>query len=41
MRYNEVLTDREVENGRVLVCNGFPVGGDVVIDFDLDFKAHK
>ncbi len=33
MRYNEVLTDREVENGRVLICNGFPVGGDVVIDF--------
>ena len=34
MKYNEVLTDREVSNGRVLVCNGFPVGGDVVVKFD-------
>ena len=34
MLYNEVLTDREVEEGRVLVCNGFPIGGDAVIEFD-------
>jgi len=34
MKYNEVLTDREVEKGRVLICNGFPVGGDVRIEFD-------
>jgi ring-1,2-phenylacetyl-CoA epoxidase subunit PaaE len=34
MKYNEVLTDREVNNGRVLVCNGFPVGGDAVVSFD-------
>lgn len=34
MKYNEVLTDREVEKGRVLICNGFPVGGDVAIQYD-------
>ncbi|MBY0434471.1 MAG: ferredoxin--NADP reductase [Cyclobacteriaceae bacterium] len=34
MRYNEVLTDKEVALGRVLVCNSFPVGGDVEIKFD-------
>ena len=34
MKYNEVLTDREMEKGRVLICNGFPIGGDVTIDFD-------
>jgi ring-1,2-phenylacetyl-CoA epoxidase subunit PaaE len=33
MRYNEVLTDREVANGRVLVCQSFPVGGDVTIEY--------
>lgn len=33
MRYNEVLTDREVERGRVLVCQAFPVGGDVTIEY--------
>ena len=33
MRYNEVLTDREVERGRVLVCQSFPVGGDVTIEY--------
>lgn len=31
MAYNEVLTDREVEEGRVLVCQGYAVGGDVEI----------
>lgn len=34
MKYNEVLTDREIEKGRVLICNGFPVGGDVAIEYD-------
>lgn len=34
MRYNEVLTDREVEKGRVLVCQSFPVGGDITIDYN-------
>jgi len=33
MRYNEVLTDREVDGGRVLVCQAFPVGGDVTIEY--------
>ncbi len=31
MAYNEVLTDDEVAKGRVLVCQAFPVGGDVEI----------
>ncbi len=34
MRYNEVLTDREVEQGRVLICQSFPVGGDVTIEYE-------
>jgi ferredoxin-NADP reductase len=29
MAYNEVLTDKEVAAGRVLICQGFPIGGDV------------
>ena len=33
MAYNEVLTDEEVEKGRVLVCQGFPVDGDAEISF--------
>lgn len=33
MAYNEVLTDDEVQKGRVLVCQAFPVGGDVEIVF--------
>jgi ring-1,2-phenylacetyl-CoA epoxidase subunit PaaE len=33
MAYNEVLTDDEVEKGRTLVCQGYPVGGDAVIEF--------
>ena len=32
--YNEVLLDRELENGRILTCTGYPYGkGDVVIEF--------
>ena len=31
MSYNEVLTDRELADGRILTCTGFPVGGDVVL----------
>src|SRR5262249_19149882 len=34
MAYNEVLVDREIEKGRVLTCQGFPVGGDAEIRFD-------
>ncbi|HET6226001.1 MAG TPA: 2Fe-2S iron-sulfur cluster-binding protein [Bacteroidia bacterium] len=33
MAYNEVLTDEEVKKGRVLTCQGFPVGGDAEIIF--------
>ncbi|UZJ63770.1 iron-sulfur cluster-binding domain-containing protein [Sphingobacterium sp. KU25419] len=32
MSYNEVLTDREVENGRILLCTGHPIEADTVID---------
>jgi len=32
MSYNEVLTAKDLENGRVLTCTGYPVGGDVVIE---------
>ena len=31
--YNEVLTDRELDQGLVLTCQGFPVGGDVELEF--------
>lgn len=34
MKFNEVLTDREVNDGRVLLCNGFPFGGDAVVRID-------
>jgi ferredoxin-NADP reductase len=30
--YNEVLTDKELDNGLVLTCVGFPVGGDVRLE---------
>ncbi|MEO6406659.1 MAG: ferredoxin--NADP reductase [Ferruginibacter sp.] len=33
MAYNEVLTNDEVEAGRALICQSFPVGGDVIIEF--------
>ncbi|RYZ17678.1 MAG: ferredoxin--NADP reductase, partial [Sphingobacteriales bacterium] len=31
--YNEVLTDRELNQGLVLTCQGFPVGGDVRLEY--------
>jgi ring-1,2-phenylacetyl-CoA epoxidase subunit PaaE len=31
MQYNEVLTDRETENGRVLLCTAHPVGDGVKV----------
>lgn len=31
--YNEVLTDRELQQGLVLTCQGFPVGGDVALEY--------
>lgn len=33
MAYNEILTDDELAKGRVLVCQGYPVEGDVEIVF--------
>jgi ferredoxin-NADP reductase len=32
---NEVLTDKELEQGLVLTCVGHPVGGDVVLEIGL------
>lgn len=32
--YNEVLTDRELSQGLVLTCQGFPVDGDVVLEYE-------
>lgn len=34
MAYNEVLTDNEVMQGRILTCQSFAVGGDAEISFD-------
>lgn len=34
MAYNEVLTDDEIAKGRVLVCQAYPIGGDVVIEYE-------
>ena len=33
MAYNEVLTDEEIEKGRVLICQAFPIDGDVAIKY--------
>ncbi|MBZ4187318.1 flavin reductase family protein [Niabella beijingensis] len=33
MAYNEVLTEEEVAAGRVLTCQGYPVGGDAIVVF--------
>jgi ferredoxin-NADP reductase len=34
MYYNEVLVERELNEGRILTCTGYAVGGDVEINFD-------
>ena len=34
MSNNEVLTDRDLARGLVLTCTGYPVGGDVALNFD-------
>jgi ring-1,2-phenylacetyl-CoA epoxidase subunit PaaE len=33
MAYNEVLTDEEIRNGKVLTCQGYPVEGDIALIF--------
>ncbi len=32
MSYNEILTEKEIAQGKVLTCVGYPVGGDVVLE---------
>ena len=34
MSNNEVLTARELARGLVLTCTGYPVGGDIALNFD-------
>lgn len=33
MAYNEILVDEEIAKGRILTCQGYPVGGDAEIHF--------
>ncbi len=35
MSYNEVLTPKDLESGKVLTCTGYPVDGDVVLDLNV------
>jgi len=32
--YNEVLTDKELNEGLVLTCQGFPIGGDIELEYE-------
>jgi ring-1,2-phenylacetyl-CoA epoxidase subunit PaaE len=34
MKYNEVLTEEDTRKKRVLTCTGYPVYGDVELNFD-------
>jgi ferredoxin-NADP reductase len=34
MKYNEVLTEQDIKEGMVLTCTGYPVYGNVELDFD-------
>ena len=33
MAYNEVLTERELQQGLILTCTGYPINGDISISF--------
>ncbi|MBS1562920.1 MAG: 2Fe-2S iron-sulfur cluster binding domain-containing protein, partial [Bacteroidetes bacterium] len=33
MSYNEVLLDEELAKGRILTCTGYPVGGDIELEY--------
>lgn len=33
MSYNEVLTEKDIAQGYTLTCTGFPINGDVIIEF--------
>lgn len=33
MAYNEVLTDEEIKRGKILTCQGYPVSGDIELEF--------
>ena len=33
MQNNEVLLDEDIEKDRVLTCTGFPIDGNVVLDY--------
>lgn len=35
MEYNEVLTDQDLRMSRILTCTGYPVYGDVELNFDV------
>lgn len=36
MAYNEVLVDKEIAKGRILVCQAYPIAGDVEISYDTN-----
>ncbi|WP_317897823.1 flavin reductase family protein [Aurantibacillus circumpalustris] len=36
MAYNEVLVEKEIEKGRILVCQSFPIDGDAEIVYDIN-----
>jgi ring-1,2-phenylacetyl-CoA epoxidase subunit PaaE len=33
MAYNEVLTEREINQGWVLTCQGYPINGDITLEY--------
>jgi ring-1,2-phenylacetyl-CoA epoxidase subunit PaaE len=34
MKYNEVLTDQDLQTKKILTCTGYAVYGDAELDFD-------